>query len=176
MTSSGRRPIGYGRSLSVRSRELGLGPASAQMLRRQFAEAYMRGRAEGINVFPLKANRALSAEGIAIALALPHGSPTPQPSRASIKASEQEALEVIAGRPAHTVTVEVAVQWDDPLRLTELLAALDARPEPLALPVGAHLRHRVISVTMTVKARTEKAAQAIATVTLIDEMSRLGLA
>ena len=53
--------------------ELDLGPAKAQFLMRQFAEAYMRGRAEGINVFPHKANRALSAEGIAIAP--PQGSP-----------------------------------------------------------------------------------------------------
>ena len=164
------RPI-FERSLQ----ELDLGPAKARLLTRQIAEAYMRGRAEGINVFPHQANRALSAEGIAIALALQHGTPTPQPSLASVEASEQEALEVLAGTPAHTVTVEVAVEWDDPVHLTGLLAALDARPEPLALPVGAHVRRGVIGVRMTVKARTEKAAQAIATVLLIDEMSRLGL-
>jgi hypothetical protein len=186
--------------------ELGLGPTKAQLLMRQIAEAYMRGRAEGINVFPHQANRALSAEGIAIALALQHASVTPPSSPIGTRAggrseglhwldlghratgspdmpqrpagieSEQEALEVMAREPAHTVTVEVAVDWDDPVKLSDLLAALDARPEPLAVPVAAHVRRRVIGVTMTVKARTQKAAQAIATVALIDEMVKLGLA
>jgi hypothetical protein len=62
-------------------RDLGLGPAKAEMLVRQIAEAYMAGRAEGINVFPHQANRALSAEGIAIALALEYGlDPAPEPA------------------------------------------------------------------------------------------------
>jgi hypothetical protein len=187
-------------------KELGLGPVKARLLMRQIAEAYMRGRTEGINVFPHQANRALSAEGIAIALALQHSRITPPPSlnktrargvfgepgppdlehpsargpdtperRKGIEVSEQEALEVMARGLAHTVTVEVAVDWDDPERLTELLAALDARPESLGLLVGAHVRRRVIGVTLTVKARTEKAAQKIATVALIDEMGKLGL-
>ena len=43
------------------------------MLMGQMAEAYMRGRAGGIAVVPHQANRALSAEGIAIALALQDG-------------------------------------------------------------------------------------------------------
>ena len=54
-------------------KELALGPGKAELLRRQLAEAYMRGRAAGINVFPHQADRALSAEGIAIALTLQHG-------------------------------------------------------------------------------------------------------
>jgi hypothetical protein len=53
-------------------RELGLGPDRVRLLVRQIAEAYMAGRAEGINVFPHQANEALSAEGIAIAFALEH--------------------------------------------------------------------------------------------------------
>ena len=51
-------------------RELGLGPDKARLLMRQMAEAYMTGRADGIDVFPPQADRALSAEGIAIAFAL----------------------------------------------------------------------------------------------------------
>jgi hypothetical protein len=51
-------------------RELGLGPERVEPLVRGIAEAYMTGRADGINVFPHQANRALSAEGIAIAFAL----------------------------------------------------------------------------------------------------------
>ena len=94
--------------------ELGLGPVKAHMLMRQIAEAYMRGRAEGINVFPHQANRALSAEGIAIALALQHGALGPARARAGVGASEREALEVMARGAAHTVTVEAAVNWDEP--------------------------------------------------------------
>ena len=59
------RPI-FERSL----KELALGPGKAELLIRQLAEAYMRGRAAGINVFPHKADRALSADGIAIAFGL----------------------------------------------------------------------------------------------------------
>jgi hypothetical protein len=51
-------------------KDLGLGPDKAELLVRRIAEAYMTGRADGINVFPHKVNRALSAEGIAIAFAL----------------------------------------------------------------------------------------------------------
>ena len=124
-----------GRSSGASLQELGLGPAKARLLTRQIAEAYMRGRAEGINVFPHQANRALSAEGIAIALALQHGPFTPPPRRAGIEARELEALEVMARGLAHTVTVEAAVGWDDPEHLADLLGALDACPESLG-PAG----------------------------------------
>lgn len=59
-------------------KELGVGRARAELLMRRLAEAYMAGRAHGINVFPHQANRALSAEGIAIALALQYA-PEPPP-------------------------------------------------------------------------------------------------
>ena len=67
------------------------------------------------------------------------------------------------------------MEWDDPVRLTELLAALDARPKSVGLLEGADLGRRVIGVTVMVKARTEKAAQEIATRALLDEMEKLGL-
>jgi hypothetical protein len=54
-------------------KQLGLGPEAVEALVRRIAEAYMAGRADGIKVFPHKANRALSAEGIAIAFALEYG-------------------------------------------------------------------------------------------------------
>jgi hypothetical protein len=155
--------------------ELGLGPVKAQMLMRQIAEAYMMGRAEGINVFPHQANRALSAEGIAIALALQHGTLGPARRRAGVAGGEQEALEVMARGVAHTVTVEAAVDWDEPEHLAYLLAALDACPESLGPPVGSHVRRRVIAVTLTVKAPTGKTARETATRLLIDEMVKLGL-
>jgi hypothetical protein len=139
--------------------ELDLGPRKARVLMRQIAEAYMRGRAEGINVFPHQADRALSAEGIAIALALQQGPLGPPPRRGTL----------------HTVTVEAAVGWDDPEHLAHLLAALDACPEPVGPPVGCHVRRRVIGVTLTLRAAGEKAAQEIATRMLIDEMVKLGL-
>jgi len=53
--------------------ELDLGPLKTRLLMRRLADAYMTGRGEGINLFPHRANRALSAEGIAIALSLEHG-------------------------------------------------------------------------------------------------------
>lgn len=76
---------------------------------------------------------------------------------------------------AHPITVEAALDRDDYERLGELMAALDARPEFLWPPVGANLGPRVIGVTVMVKARTERAAQEIATVVLLDEMQKLGL-
>ena len=155
--------------------ELDLGPLKAQMLMRPIAEAYMRGRAEGINVSPHQADRALSAEGIAIALAIHHGPLGPAPGRAGDRAGEREALEATARAIAHTVTVEAAVDWDDPEHLAHLLAALDACPESVGPPVGGHMRRRVIGVTLTVLAATEKAAQEAATLMLIDEMVKLGL-
>jgi hypothetical protein len=157
-------------------RELGLGPDKARLLMRRIAEAYMAGRADGINVFPPQADRALSAEGIAIALALQYGRITPTRQHAGMTTSEpQEGLKAMARDSAHTVPLEVAVDWDDPESLIGLLAVLDARPESLQLPVGAHVRHHVIGVTLTVRAATEKAAQEIATRVLIDEMGKLGL-
>ena len=79
------------------------------------------------------------------------------------------------GRGEHTVTVEVVAEWDDHERLADLLEALDARPEFLWPPVGANLGERVISVTVMVKATSERAAQKAATVALLDEMQRLGM-
>jgi hypothetical protein len=194
------RPI-FERTLA----ELGVGPAKARLLMRQIAEAYMTGRAEGISMPPHKVNRALSAEGIAIALALQHGPITAPSSRIGTRASglseglhwldlahppvlgpetaeqrasiesEREALEAMGRGFAHSVTVEVVLDWDDHGRLGELLVALDARPEFLGPPVGAEVGERVIGVTVMVKARTEKAAQEIATRALLEEMEKLGL-
>jgi hypothetical protein len=156
--------------------ELGLGPDEARMLMRQIAEAYMTGRADGINVFPPQADRALSAEGIAIALGLQYGRIIPAPQGAGTRPSEpREGTEAMARDSAHSVPLEVAVDWDDPESLIELLAALEARPEFLQVPVGAHVRRHVIGMTLTVGAATEKAAEEIATRVLIDEMDRLGL-
>jgi hypothetical protein len=95
--------------------------------------------------------------------------------RASMEARKQEALEAMASGLAHPATVEVALDGDDHECLGELLAALDARSEFLWPPVGADLGQRVIGVTVTVRARTEKAAQEIATRVLLDEMEKLGL-
>ena len=53
--------------------------------------------------------------------------------------------------------------------------ALDARSEFLWPPVGADVGQRVIGVTVMVKARTEKAAQEIATLALLDELEKLGM-
>ena len=95
--------------------------------------------------------------------------------RARMEARKQEALEAMARGLAHAATVEVALDWDDRECLGELLGALDARSEFLWPPVGADLGQRVIGVTVMVKARTEKAAQEIATLALLDEMEKLGL-
>ena len=92
-----------------------------------------------------------------------------------MEARKEEALEAMARGLAHSATVEAVLDWDDQERLGELLAALDARPEFLWPPVRADVGQRVISVTVMVKARTEKAAQEIATMALIDEMEKLGL-
>jgi hypothetical protein len=157
-------------------RELGLGPDKARLLIRQIAEAYTTGRADGINVVPPQTDRALSAEGIAIALGLQHGRVAPTRRHAGvIPIEQQERSEVMAGGSVYTVPLEFAVDWDDPEPLIGLLAALDARPESLQLPVGAHVRRHVIGVSLTVTASTEEAAQEIATRVLIDEMGRLDL-
>ena len=152
---------------------LGLGPSRAQMLMRQIAEAYLTGRAEGITLAPDQADRALSAEGIAIALALQQEPLGPPPGpRAPASSGRSQTM---ARGTAHTVTVEAAVGWDDPEHLADLLAALDACPESVGPPVGCHVRRRVIGVTLTLRAASEKAAQEIATRAIIDEMLKLGL-
>jgi hypothetical protein len=95
--------------------------------------------------------------------------------RAYMEARKEEVLEAMAGGLAHSARVEVVLDWDDQEHLGALLAALDAREEFLWPPVGAEVGQRVISVTVMVKARTEKRAQEIATMALIDEMEKLGL-
>ena len=95
--------------------------------------------------------------------------------RAHMEARRQESLEAMARGLAHPVTVEAALDWDDQEHLGPLLAAMDARPEFLWPPVGANLGERVISVTVMVKATSERAAQQAATVALLDEMQRLGM-
>lgn len=75
----------------------------------------------------------------------------------------------------HSITVEVALDWDNHGRLGELLAALGARLEFPGPAVGAEVNRRVIGVTVTVKARTETTAQEIATEAVLDEMAVLGL-
>jgi hypothetical protein len=47
---------------------------------------------------------------------------------------------------------------------------MSAHVEVLGSPVGAELAQRVIGVTVTVKATTERAAREIATRVLLDEM------
>jgi hypothetical protein len=95
--------------------------------------------------------------------------------RAHVEARKQEALEAMASGLAHPVIVEAALDRDGYEHLGALMAALDARPEFLWPPVGANLGPRVIAVTVMVKARTEKRAQEIATVALLDEMQKLGM-
>jgi hypothetical protein len=75
----------------------------------------------------------------------------------------------------HTVTVEVALGCHHPERLGELLAAMTAQLEHVGPPVGAQLAQRVIGVTVTVKATTERAAREFATRELLEEMEGLGL-
>ena len=95
--------------------------------------------------------------------------------RDQMEARKEEVLEALARGLAHSATVEAVLDWDDQERLGELLAALHARPEFLWPPVSADVGQRAIGVTVTVRARTEKAAQEIATRALIDEMEKLGL-
>ncbi len=80
-----------------------------------------------------------------------------------------------AGAPAEHSMVEVALDRTSHGRLGELLAALDARLEFLGPAVGAEKNRRLIGVTVAVKARTEKDAQEVATVAVLDEMVTLGL-
>jgi hypothetical protein len=93
-----------------------------------------------------------------------------------MEALKQETVEaMVRGLSEHTVTVEVAADWDGDERLADLLDALDARPELLGPAVGADARQRVIGVTVTVEAKSEEAAQEIATLALLDAMQKLGL-
>jgi hypothetical protein len=93
-----------------------------------------------------------------------------QGAREAIAAESPEP----SGFPEHTITVEARAEWQDD-HLAELLEAMDARPELLGRAVGVNVRQRVIGVTVTVKAKTEKVAQEMATLALIDEMQGLGL-
>jgi hypothetical protein len=101
----------------------------------------------------------------------------PEPERrARMRALNRRKLEALARGPGeHTVTVEVALDWENQGRLGELLAGLGARLEFPGPAVGAEANRRVVGVTVTVKARTEKAAQEIVTVAVLDEMELLGL-
>jgi hypothetical protein len=80
-----------------------------------------------------------------------------------------------AGLPEHTITVEARAEWGDDDHMVELLHAMDARPDLFGRAVGATVRRCVIGVTVKVKAKTEKAAQEMATLALLDEMKELGL-
>jgi hypothetical protein len=55
-------------------KELGLGPAEAEALMLRIAEAYVRGRTDGAEVFAQQVNRALCAQGIPIVVVIRHGS------------------------------------------------------------------------------------------------------
>jgi hypothetical protein len=93
-----------------------------------------------------------------------------------MEARKQAALEAMARGFAHSVTVEVVLGGDEEHgRLGELLAAVDARPEVLGPPAGVEVGRRVIGVTVMVKAKSERAAQQIATTALLEEMAKLGL-
>jgi hypothetical protein len=61
------RPI-YERAV----KELGLGPAEAEPLMLWLAEAYVRGRTAGADVFAVEVNRALSAQGIPMVVVVKH--------------------------------------------------------------------------------------------------------
>ena len=155
--------------------ELGLGPHEARVLMRQIAEAYMAGRADGINVFPPQADRALSAEGIAIALGLQYGRITPAPRararrRASAGGNRGDGPRFGPPRPPRGRGGLGRPRVPDraPCRP-------GGAPRVPEAPVGAHVRRHVIGVTLTVGAATDQAAQEIATRVLIDEMAKLEL-
>jgi hypothetical protein len=78
------------------------------------------------------------------------------------------------GLPEHTITVEARAEWGEEDHMTDLLHAMDARPDLFGRAVGARVR-TIIGVTVTVRAKTEKVAQEMATIALIDEMKGLGL-
>ena len=79
------------------------------------------------------------------------------------------------GLPEHTITVEARADWGEDDHTRELLRAMDARPDLFGRAVGGIVRKCVIGVTVRVKAKTEKAAQEMATLALLDEMKGLGL-
>jgi hypothetical protein len=54
-------------------KELGLGPHEAEALVLRMAEAYLRGRTDGADVFAEHVNRALSAEGVPLVVVVKHG-------------------------------------------------------------------------------------------------------
>ena len=95
-----------------------------------------------------------------------------QSAREEIAAAEGPDTD---GLPEHTITVEARAEWGDDDHMVELLHAMDARPDLSGRAVGAEVRMCVIGVTVTVKAKTEKVAQEVATIALIDEMKGLGL-
>lgn len=77
----------------------------------------------------------------------------------------------------HTVTVEVAATaWQDDHHLVDdLLFALDARPELLGPAAAGEVRRRIVAVTVTLRAPTEKIARELANGAVLEEMFRLGL-
>jgi hypothetical protein len=95
-----------------------------------------------------------------------------QSAREEIAAAEGSAT---AGLPEHTITVEARAEWGDDDHMVDLLHAMDARPDLFGRAVGAEVRMSIIGVTVKVKAKTEKVAQEMATIALIDEMKALGL-
>ena len=95
-----------------------------------------------------------------------------QSAREQIAAAERPES---AGLPEHRITVEARAEWGDDDHMVELLHAMDARSDLFGPAVGATVRKCVIGVTVTVKAKTEKAAQETVTLALLDEMKGLGL-
>ena len=94
-----------------------------------------------------------------------------QSAREEIAAAESSGA---PGLPEHTITVEARAEWGEEDHMTDLLDAMDARPDLFGRAVGARVR-TIIGVTVTVRAKTEKVAQETATIALIDEMKGLGL-
>jgi hypothetical protein len=76
-------------------KELNFSLAGRELLMRELGHGYMAGRADGIGVFPSPASRALSAEGITIALALECG-PGPRPEK-RVRSVQVRPLERPAG-------------------------------------------------------------------------------
>ena len=96
-----------------------------------------------------------------------------QAAREEIAAAEERPESV--GLPEHTITVEARAEWGDDDHMVELLHAMDARSDLFGPAVGATVRKCVIGVTVRVKAKSEKVAQEMVTVALLDEMKGLGL-
>lgn len=95
-----------------------------------------------------------------------------QSAREEIAAAEGSATR---GLPEHTITVEARAEWGEEDHMPDLLHAMDARADLFGRAVGARGRMSIIGVTVTVRAKTEKVAQEMATIALIDEMKGLGL-